>query len=59
MLRSAQLARLEARTTLLQLCFRCIGFPGADLELELAFPTPCDPLRPHGLRGRSVLTPAG
>ena len=34
--RSAQLASLKARTTSLQLCFRCAGFPGADLELELA-----------------------
>ena len=57
MLRSAQLARLEARTTSLRLCFRCTGFPGADLELELGSSTSPRPLRPQGRRGRSLLTP--
>ena len=57
--KSAQLARLKARTTSLQLCFRCTGFPGADLELELALLHLTPTSQPQGRRGRSLLTPAG
>ena len=45
--RSAQLARLEARTTSLQLCFRCTGFRRRrPIELDLASPTSPRPSPP-------------
>ena len=45
--RGAQLARLEARTTSLQLCFRCTGFRRRrPIELDLASPTSPRPSPP-------------